>query len=49
MIVARIEAQWSLAEIAQRFSMRTPDAARMAISRALRKLTERLKSTPPQP
>ena len=48
MIVARIEAQWSLAEIAQRFGIRTPDAARMAISRALRKLTERLKSTPAQ-
>jgi RNA polymerase sigma-70 factor (ECF subfamily) len=48
LIVARIEAQWSLAEIAQRFGIRTPDAARMAISRALRKLTERLKSTPAQ-
>ena len=48
MVVARIEAQWSLAEIAQRFGIRTPDAARMAISRALRKLTERLKSTPAQ-
>src|SRR5688572_5427831 len=44
MVVARIEAQWSLAEIAQRFAMKTPDAARMAISRALRKLTERLKA-----
>jgi RNA polymerase sigma-70 factor (ECF subfamily) len=48
MIVARIEAQWSLAEIAQRFGIRTPDAARMAISRALRKLTERLRSAPAQ-
>jgi len=44
MIVARIEAQWSLAQIAERFGMRTPDAARMAISRALRKLTDRLKN-----
>jgi RNA polymerase sigma-70 factor (ECF subfamily) len=44
MIVARVEAQWSLAEIAQRFGMPTPDAARMAVSRALRKLTERLQS-----
>ena len=43
MIVARIEVQWSLAEIAQRFGMRTPDAARMAVSRALRKLTARLR------
>ena len=48
MIVARIEAQWSLAEIAQRFGIRTPDAARMAISRALRKLTDRLKTNRPQ-
>ena len=39
MIVARIEAQWSIAEIAQRFGIRTPDAARMAVSRALRRLT----------
>ena len=46
MIVARLEAQWSFAEIAQRFGVRTPDAARMAISRALRRLTERLKTRP---
>ena len=45
MIVARIEAQWSLAEIAQRFGIRTTDAARMAVSRALRRLTDRLKAT----
>ena len=44
MIVARIEAQWSLAEIAQRFGIRTTDAARMAVSRALRRLTDRLKA-----
>lgn len=42
MIVARIEAQWSLAEIAQRFGIRTTDAARMAVTRALRRLTSRL-------
>jgi RNA polymerase sigma-70 factor (ECF subfamily) len=47
MIVARIEVQWSLAEIAQRFGIRTTDAARMAVSRALRKLTDRLKTPPP--
>src|SRR5687768_15301905 len=46
MIVARIEVQWSLAEIAQRFGMTTADAARMAVSRALRKLTARLKTPP---
>lgn len=42
MIVARVEAQWSLPEIAQRFGMRTVDAARMAVSRALQRLTVRL-------
>ena len=41
-IVARIEAQWSLAEIAARFGMPTADAARMAVSRALKKLTAHL-------
>lgn len=46
MIVARIEVQWSLAEIAQRFGIRTTDAARMAVTRALRKLTDRLKTPP---
>ena len=46
MIVARIEVQWSLAEIATRFGMRTSDAARMAVTRALKKLTTRLKATP---
>jgi RNA polymerase sigma-70 factor (ECF subfamily) len=44
-IVARIEVQWSFAEIAERFRMRTPDAARMAVARALKRLTDRL--TPP--
>lgn len=42
MIVARVEAQWSLPEIAQRFGMRTVDAARMAVSRALQRLSQRL-------
>lgn len=44
MIVARIEAQWSLAQIAQRFNMSTVDAARMAVTRALRRLMDRLKT-----
>jgi RNA polymerase sigma-70 factor, ECF subfamily len=39
MVVARVEAQWSLAEIAQRFGLRTVDAARMAVSRALKRLS----------
>jgi RNA polymerase sigma-70 factor (ECF subfamily) len=44
MVVARIEAQWNLAEIAQRFNMRTVDGARMAVTRALRRLMDRLKT-----
>jgi len=44
LIVARIEAQWSVAEIAERFGSRTPDAARMAVSRALRRLADKLKT-----
>jgi RNA polymerase sigma factor (sigma-70 family) len=42
LIVARIEAQWSVAEIAERFRMKSADAARMAVGRAVRKLTDRL-------
>jgi RNA polymerase sigma-70 factor (ECF subfamily) len=41
MIVARIEMQWSLGEIADRFGMRT-DAVRMAITRAVRRLSKEL-------
>lgn len=44
MVVARIEAQWNLGEIAERFNMRTVDGARMAVTRALRRLMDRLKS-----
>ena len=42
LIVARIEIQWSLAEIAQRFGMRTLDGARMAVTRAVKRLTQNL-------
>ena len=38
LIVARIEMQWSAAEIEHRFGMPTIDAARMAVTRALRRL-----------
>jgi len=38
LIVARIEVQWSLPEIAHRFGMRTVDAARMAVNRAVKRL-----------
>ena len=38
----RREAQWSVAEIAKRFEMPTPDAARMAVGRAIKRLTQQL-------
>jgi len=40
LIVGRIEMQWSFAEIQHRFGLASADAARMAVSRALRKLTK---------
>jgi RNA polymerase sigma-70 factor, ECF subfamily len=43
LVVARIEAQWSYDEIATHFAMPTPDAARMAVSRALRRLMDSVK------
>lgn len=45
MIVARIEVQWSIAEIAQRFGLRTVEAARMAVTRALRRITALISET----
>ena len=42
LVVARVEIQWSVAEIAERFGMRTADAARMAVGRAVRRLTAQL-------
>ena len=42
LIVARIEMQWSFAEIAHRFDLPSIDAARMAVSRALRRLSNDL-------
>jgi len=39
LIVARIEMQWSLAEIAHRHGMPTVDAARMAVNRAVKRLS----------
>jgi RNA polymerase sigma-70 factor (ECF subfamily) len=43
LVVARVEAQWSYDEIARNFAMPTSDAARMAVSRALRRLLDSLK------
>jgi RNA polymerase sigma-70 factor, ECF subfamily len=39
MVVARVEVQWSIEQIAHRFSMASLDAARVAVSRALKRLT----------
>jgi RNA polymerase sigma factor (sigma-70 family) len=41
-IVARIEAQWTTHEIAERFGFVTPEAARMAVNRAIGRLTTQL-------
>lgn len=46
LIVARIEVQWSFAEIAHRFGMRTVDGARMAVTRAVQRLTQHLGTAP---
>ncbi|MGH9254803.1 MAG: RNA polymerase sigma factor [Vicinamibacterales bacterium] len=48
MVVARVEVQWSLAEIAQQFGMRTADAARMAVSRALKRLSRHMGHSGPE-
>ena len=39
MIVARVEVQWTIQEIAHRFGMASIDAARVAVSRSLKRLT----------
>src|SRR6476659_4006768 len=39
MVVARVEMQWSAEQIAHRFEMPSIDAARVAVSRALKRLT----------
>jgi RNA polymerase sigma-70 factor (ECF subfamily) len=44
LIVSRVEAGWSMDQIAQKFGMRTTDAARMAVTRALRRLAGRKKN-----
>jgi len=44
MIVARVEVQWSIQEIAQRFGMPSLDAARVAVSRSLKRLTAQITS-----
>ena len=43
MVVARVEMMWSVEQIAQRFRMTSLDAARVAVSRALKRLTAMIK------
>ena len=47
LVVLRIEAQWTYEEIANHSTMPSPDAARMAVSRALRRLLDSLKDRRP--
>ena len=45
MVVARVEVQWSIQEIAERFGMPSVDAARVAVSRSLKRLTAQLSTS----
>ena len=47
LVVARVEVQWAYAEIAERFGMSSADAARMAVTRALKLLSTHLGPTAP--
>ena len=47
LVVARMEAQWTFAQIAARFGMATADAARMAVNRALKKLSKEFSAGAP--
>ena len=47
LVVAKMEAQWSLARIAEHFGIGTADAARMAVNRALQRLAKEISQ--PQP
>jgi RNA polymerase sigma factor (sigma-70 family) len=38
LVIARVEAQWNVAEIAEHFGFNTVDGARMAVSRAVQRL-----------
>ena len=44
LIVARVEIQWTVAEIAQRFGMGTVDATGLAVCRAVRRLSEHMRA-----
>jgi RNA polymerase sigma factor (sigma-70 family) len=45
-VVARIEAQWTVAEIARHFGVTSVDAARMAVGRAIKRLKRSLDDSP---
>jgi len=47
LVVARVEVQWRLTEIAERFGITSADAARMAVNRALKRLSAAM-AKPPQ-
>jgi len=44
LVVARMEVGWSMADIATRFGIPTADAARMAINRAVKRLSKELEA-----
>ena len=44
LVVARMEVDWSLADIAARFGIASADAARMAINRAVKRLSKELEA-----
>ncbi len=46
-VVARIEAQWTTAEITRHFGFGTADAARMAVNRALQRLIAQVRNENP--
>ena len=39
LVIARVEAQWSVTEIAEHFGFNTADGARMAVNRAMQRLS----------
>jgi RNA polymerase sigma-70 factor (ECF subfamily) len=43
LVIARVEAQWSTPEIAEHFEFPTADAARMAVNRAMQRLSSAMK------
>ena len=45
LVIGRIEMQWTYPEIAERLGKPSPDAARMAVTRALQHLTDRLRES----